>query len=101
MKFIKHFHKAAHVRALEVARQIHVHIDGGVDRLGAAGAVQHDNRVFNIFYADFFNIDIAKIFLILNVNHIIKYLDRALKNCVIITFLSFRASEARHGIQYF
>jgi hypothetical protein len=27
-------------------------------------------------------------------------LDSRLRDCVAITFLSFRASEARHGIQY-
>ena len=68
-EFIEHFHKSAHVRALEMMRQVDIHIDGGIDRLRAAGAIKDNNRIFDIFYTDFFNVNIAEIFLVLNINH--------------------------------
>ena len=69
LKFIEHFHKPAHVRALEMMRQVDIHVDGGVDRLRAARAVQDDDRILDVFHADLFNVNIAKIFLVLNINH--------------------------------
>ena len=68
-EIIEHFHKTAHVCAFEMMGQIDIHIERGVDRLSAPGAVQDNNRIFNILYTDFFNINIAGIFLALNVNH--------------------------------
>jgi len=42
LKFIEHFDETAHMRALEVSRQIYVHVDGSAHRLCAARAVQDD-----------------------------------------------------------
>jgi hypothetical protein len=67
---IEYFHKPAHMRALKMMRQVDIHIDGGIYRLSAANAVQHNDRVFDVFHSDLFNINIARIFLVLNINHI-------------------------------
>ena len=68
-KIVEYFHKSAHVRALEMMGQVDIHIDGGVHRLCAAGAVQHNDRVFDVFHPDLFDVDVPGIFLALNVNH--------------------------------
>ena len=68
-KIVQHFHKPAHVRALEMMGQVDIHIDRGVHRLRAAFAVHHDDRVFDVFHPDLFDVDVPGIFLVLNVNH--------------------------------
>ena len=68
-KIVEHFHKPAHVRALEVMGQVDIHVDGGVHRLRAAHTVQHDDRVFDVFHPDLFDVDMPGVFLVLNINH--------------------------------
>ena len=51
--------EARHVGALEVMRQIDVHVDGGVHRLRSAHAVQYNDRVLDVFHPDLFDVNIT------------------------------------------
>ena len=68
-EFVEDFHKPAHVRSLELMGKADVHINCGIDRLGPLGAIQNDNRVFNALYANFLDVDLSVILLILDINH--------------------------------
>ncbi len=53
--FFKRFYKSAHVRAFEVSRQIHTHINFCNTVLFFVGKVADDKRNMEVFYSDFIN----------------------------------------------
>jgi len=90
-KFVEHFHKTAHVCALEMMRQIYVHVYCSIDGLCSPGAIKNNNRILDVFNANLFDVNIAGIFLILYVDHFARCLGRRLKtirkNAVFITLV--------------
>ena len=61
--------EARHVRALEVVRQVHVHVEGGDRTLLARGAVLDPHRVADVLDADPVDGDLARVGASLHVLH--------------------------------
>lgn len=74
-ELVQNLDEPAHVRALEVMGQVHVHVDLGVDVLGAVGAVQHDDGIFDALDADLGDGDVAFVRLVLDVDHGVPVLE--------------------------
>jgi hypothetical protein len=63
------FDKAAHVGALVIVGQIHIHIDSRNRMLRTISPITHGNGIAKIFYPDFIDGNIAEIRLTLDVLH--------------------------------
>jgi hypothetical protein len=63
------FHEAGHVRALEVVRQVHVHVEIGNRVLLAAGAILHLDRVIDVLDAHLVDRQLPRIGMALHVLH--------------------------------
>jgi hypothetical protein len=58
------------VRALEVVRQVHVHVEVGDGVLLAVAAVAHPHRVQDVLDPDLVDRDLARVLAALDVNHL-------------------------------
>ena len=61
--------KAGHVRAFEIVRQVHVHVENADSVLDAAGAVGHQHRMADRLDADLVDGNVAGVRLTLDVRH--------------------------------
>ena len=66
---MEQFDKPAHMGALVVMRQIHVHINGGNCMLKAVASVSNSDWIPQVFNSNFIDWDLAIIRLALNVFH--------------------------------
>ncbi len=64
---VEDLNEAGHVGALEVMRQIHIHVEAGDGVLFAAAAIKNANRVANVFDTDLIDRDVTGIFAVLHV----------------------------------
>jgi hypothetical protein len=69
--------EAGHVRAFEVVRQVHIHVEIRDGVLLAAGAILHLDRVIDVLDAHFVDRDLARVGMALHVLHglHIRFLD--------------------------
>ena len=95
-EFIEDFHEAAHVGPLEMMRQVDVHVDRGVHRLGAGGPVQDDDRVFDPLDAHLGDLDLPVIPAVLDVDHG-RYATRALSDSQTVTQATRRFTACTWG----
>ena len=66
---VQYLHESGHVRALEVVRQIHVHVEIRDRVLFAAGAILHLDRVIDVLDADLVDRNLTRVGMALHVLH--------------------------------